>query len=205
MTAGQRRLRYEDVAADVLESSPRLGHVRLVTVDGPSGSGKTSLAKRLAHALHRVPVVHLDHLYEGWEGLESVGPRLEAWLLTPLRSGLPGRHLVYDWHRGRFAEWRDVPMAPALIVEGVGAGQLLVDPWVTMRVWVETDADVSTQRALAREGEANREHLARWVAVEREHFAREQTRERADLVVDSAVDTDVDRDSELVATRYTLG
>src|SRR4051812_49859072 len=63
--------------------------MRLVTVDGPSGAGKTRLAGRLARALDRAPIVHLDFFYPGWDGL-AAGVELAAdWVARPLAAGGP--------------------------------------------------------------------------------------------------------------------
>jgi uridine kinase len=189
---------YADLAREVLDSSPRLGVVRMVTIDGPSGAGKSSLARRLCRALRRVPVVHLDHLYEGWTGLDGVGGNLDSWVMTPLRHGLAGQHLVYDWHRGAFSEWREVPLAPALIVEGVGAGQRRFHDLAVLRIWIEADEDVRRARTLEREGPNMGTALAEWWPREERHFAAEGTRARADLVVDGMPREDIDRDRTLV-------
>lgn len=193
-------LSYRDIAHEVLDSAPRLGVVRLVTIDGPSGSGKTSLAKRLCKALRRVPTVHLDHLYEGWTGLDGVASNLDSWVLTPLRHGMPGQHLVYDWHRGAFAEWREVPLAPALIIEGVGSGQRQFSDLAVLRIWVEADEELRRARTIEREGPDAETALREWWPREERHFAHEGTRARADLVVDSTPRPDVDREQLVVVT-----
>jgi uridine kinase len=197
-TVALRQVGYDDLARDVLAASPRLGVVRLVTIDGPSGAGKSSLARRLCRSLRRVPVVHLDHLYEGWTGLDGVGDRLDAWVMTPLRNGLPGQHLVYDWHRGAYAEWREVPLAPALIVEGVGAGQRRFHDAAVLRIWIEAPEELRRDRTLEREGPALQTALTEWWPREERHFAAENTRAAADLVVDGAPHPGVDRDESLV-------
>jgi uridine kinase len=191
---------YGDIAREVLDSAPRLGVVRLVTVDGPSGSGKTSLAKRLCRALRRVPTVHLDHLYEGWTGLDGMASNLDSWVFTPLRHGMPGQHMVYDWHRGAFSEWREVPLAPALIVEGVGAGQRQFSDIAVMSIWVDADEEIRRKRTLEREGPDTAIALREWWPREARHYAVEGTRERADLIVDSTPRGDVDRENLLVVT-----
>src|SRR5918992_225991 len=94
--------------------------VRLVCVDGHAGAGKTTLAGRLARVLGGVQIVHMDDLYEGWSGLGRVWDRLDGWVLQPLRANFPGRYRRYDWVAGEYAEWHDVPVRPALVVEGVG-------------------------------------------------------------------------------------
>lgn len=175
----------QDLAARVRRSAPRLGTVRLVLVDGPAGSGKTTLAAGLAEALGGAQVVHMDDLYEGWSGLgPALWPRLLAQVVTPLAAGRPGRYQRYDWVDGRFAEWHDVPVAPALVIEGVGSAAAPVSSYAVLRVWVEAPPDERLRRGLERDGEAMREQWLAWQDREAAHFARDRTRSRADVVVD---------------------
>nr|WP_238341967.1 uridine kinase [Actinopolymorpha rutila] len=173
-----------DLAAQVLAAPPRLGPVRLVCVDGPACSGKTTLAARLAAALGDVPTVHMDDLYEGWDGLPSVAGRLRTWLLEPLSAGRPGRYRRYDWPRGEYAEWHEVPVGPALVVEGVGSASRVVDGLATSKLWVEALEDVRRARAAARDGGAFEPFWDAWARAERNHFAAEDTRRRADVRID---------------------
>lgn len=156
---------------------------RLVVVDGPAGSGKTTLAAQLGDALP-AQVLHMDDLYEGWRGLEPAWARLEEWVLGPLRAGRPGRYRRYDWGLDRFAEWHDVPVAPFLVVEGCGAARREADAVAALRVWVEAPDALRLRRGLDRDGEEMREHWVAWMGAEREHYARNATRERADVVLD---------------------
>lgn len=173
------------LAARVLATPPALGSVRLVCVDGPAGSGKTTLAGAMADALGpHAAVVHLDDLYEGWTGLSGVWERVEAQLLAPLAQGRPGRYQRYDWAAGRFAEWVDVPVPDVLILEGCGSAPRAVDGPSVLRVFVEAPADLRLARGLARDGADQRDHWLAWMTEEAAEFAREATRERADVVVD---------------------
>ena len=175
---------FAALASQVMSAPPCLGPVRLVCVDGPAGSGKTTFAGRVASALGDMQVVHMDDLYEGWSGLDGVWKRLYGWVLEPLAAGRPGRYQRYDWAAGAFAEWHDVPVAEALVVEGCGSAQRGVDPYATLRIWVEAPRELRLQRGIARDGEALRAEWLRWAELEAAHFARERTRERADLCVD---------------------
>jgi uridine kinase len=176
------------LADAVRGASPRLGAVRLVAVDGPAGSGKTTLAAALAASLRAagtdLAVFHLDDIYDGWAGLDGIGERFAAWILEPLAAGRAGRYRRYDWVAGEFAEWRDLPVPAVLIVDGCGAAQRSVDDVVSLRIWVEAPAALRIERGLARDGEAMRAEWERWMALEDKHFARELTRERADVRVD---------------------
>ena len=103
-----------EVVALLGRRPPRAPGTQVIAVDGPSGAGKTTLAARLSDALHGAPVVHMDDLYPGWDGLADA---------------------------------------------------------------------VRMARGIARDGEAYRPHWERWARQEREHFAVDGTRDRADVVV----------------------
>lgn len=171
------------LAATVRARPPRLGAVRLVCIDGPAGSGKTTLAARLGDVLGAT-VLHLDDLYEGWTGLDGVFERLDDQVLTPLAAGRPGRFQRYDWEAGRFAEWRDLPVPEHLVVEGCGSAAGALGDRAVLVAWVEAPIDVRLARGLARDGEQMRAQWLRWQALEDVHFARERTRDRAEVAVD---------------------
>ncbi|MGY1754541.1 uridine kinase family protein [Blastococcus sp. SYSU D01042] len=180
-----RPLTFTGLAADLLGAGPLLGRTRLVCVDGPAGSGKTTFAGRLVAALAGdAELVHMDDLYAGWT-LTGAVARLEAGVLGPLAAGRAGGYHRYDWGAGRFApEPVPVRAAPVLVVEGCGSSPRRLDPWTTLRVWVEAPDELRVARGLARDGDAMAPHWHRWLATEAVEFAREGTRRRADLLVD---------------------
>lgn len=164
---------------------PRLGTGRLVCIDGPAGSGKTTLAAALAER-HDAQVVHLDELLAGWTGgLPRVVAALVGDVLAPLAAGRPAAYHRYDWHAGRFAEWVPVPASDLLVVEGVASGSAAVAPYLSALVWMDAPRDLRMARGITRDGEAFAPHWETWAAMEAEHFARERTRQRADLVIDT--------------------
>ncbi|MBO0842278.1 MAG: 4-amino-4-deoxy-L-arabinose transferase [Nocardioides sp.] len=158
-----------------------LGKGRLICIDGPAGAGKTRLAADLG-TLAGAPVVHMDDLYEGWTGLPRLTDQFDS-LLLPLASGAPGSYRRYDWHRGAYAETVSVPPAPLLVLEGVGSAAAAYAHLQTAVAWVEAPLEVRRRRALDRDGATFAPHWDGWAAAEAEHFTRERTRERADLVV----------------------
>ena len=173
--------------AEIVRARPaRLGPVRLVAVDGPAGSGKTTFAERLAGELG-APVVHLDDLLEGWTDLRSMWPRLEKWVLAPLRRGDDAAYRTYDWHAGEFrTQWTAVPVPDVLILEGVGAARAEMAPDLTLAVFLTADRELRLARGIERDGEALRAEWLRWLAAEDVHFAGDRTVDRADLLVDGA-------------------
>lgn len=159
---------------------------RLVCVDGPAGSGKSTLGEAVLHAgsaFGTAALVHLDDLLDGWDGLDQVSRSLEQSVLRPLSEGRSGCFRRYDWHLAAFAEKHVVDPVDLLVVEGVGSGASSYASLVTALVWVEAPDDVRLARGIARDGEALRPQWERWMDAEAALFAREGTRERADLVV----------------------
>lgn len=173
------------VLAHALSRPGTLGAGRLICIDGPAGSGKTTLASAVAAVAvaSGARVVHMDDLYEGWGGLPHVAPTVRG-LLEPLSRGEAGRYQRYDWDAERPAEEVVVDPVPLLVLEGVGSGLRAWAPLITTLVWVEAPHDLRMDRGIARDGESFAAQWVAWAAAEAELFAREQTRDRADLHLD---------------------
>jgi uridine kinase len=73
-----------------------------------------------------------------------------------------------------------------LIVEGCGSSPRSLDPWTSLRIWVEAPAALRVARGLARDGAGVEPQWRRWQATEAAEFAREGTRARADVRLDGA-------------------
>jgi uridine kinase len=178
----RRPLTVDDLAARILAAPPRLGNTRLVCIDGPAGSGKTTFAGRLAAVLGPDAVlVHFDDLYAGWT-LTGAAARLQAGVLRPVREARPGAVHPFDWTTRRFSPAAvEVPVRPVLLVEGCGSSPRALDPWTTLRIWVEAPPEVRIARGLARDGEHLADEWRRWQRTEAAEFAAEDTCSRADL------------------------
>lgn len=161
--------------------APSCGPVRVVAVDGPSAAGKSAFAARLGRALGGAPVVGADDFPVPWDGDPLVWwSPLTAQVLTPLGEGRAGRFRPYDWRRGVHGREIAIEPGPFLVIEGVGAARAGAP--AAFRVWVDAPRDVRRRRA-ARRGD-DLDAWDRWSVREAEHFAADQTRERADLVID---------------------
>jgi energy-coupling factor transporter ATP-binding protein EcfA2 len=172
----------EQVLQVVRSREPTLANGRLICVDGPAGSGKTTLAEEIAE-LSGAPVLHMDDMFEGWDGLPRITDQLES-LLRPLAAGRAGSYRRWDWPGNTWAETVPVAPAPLIVLEGVGSGSGCVADLVTVLAWVEVPYELRMERGLERGGIGVAEHWRQWAVDEQELFARERTRERADLVLD---------------------
>ncbi|MDN5933056.1 MAG: hypothetical protein L0I24_18655 [Pseudonocardia sp.] len=174
-----------DLAARVRSATPRCGATRLVCVDGRSGSGKTTFAGRLAAELG-APVLHLDDVYPGWDGLAAAVPLLLDGVVAPLVAGRDAAYRRWDWLRGEPAGTVELERPAVLVVEGVGSGARVVAEHAVLLVWTEAPRAVRHRRGMARDGEAYRPHWERWAAQEDAYLAAEDPRARAHLVIDTA-------------------
>lgn len=177
-----------DSAAEVIGVAlrvvaPRAGGTRVVAVDGRSGAGKTRLAEALRRELS-APVVSLEDLYGGWDGVERGIDLLVSAVLEPLAAGRAAAVPRYNWVSGDWAEPEPLPPPDVLIVEGVGAGARRAASYESMVVWLETPGPVRKKRALDRDGETFAPYWDMWAAQEDRMLARERTPERADVVID---------------------
>ena len=161
----------------------------IVLIDGRSGAGKSSLAIALKQAaLARgvsAQLVHIEQVYQGWDGLAGAALAVARDLVVPFAQGKPGFWDEYDWERERvIARHTVLPIAP-LIVEGVGALHPLAASASATRVWVTTDDEVRKERALHRDGSTYEPHWYRWAAQEEIYVSQFDPAALADIVVDT--------------------
>lgn len=166
---------------------PRPGAPVVVCLDGRSGSGKTTLARRLTRALRdagtAVTVLHLDHVYPGWDGLADAVRVLGEDLLPRLRDGRPASYPSWSWVRDRPGPVVRVGPADVLLVEGVGSGGRAAREHTDLLVWLDAPTPLRYARAMGRDGDGYAPHWDRWAAQEEEYLAAEDPAAAADVVV----------------------
>lgn len=155
----------------------------VVGLDGRSGSGKTRLADELAATLGW-PVVRLDEIYPGWDGLATAPDVLATHVLLPLRDGRDASWPTWDWVAGAPGPTAHLPWTPHVLVEGCGTGAPPAGPLVDLLVWLEAPEGLRRERALSRDGQTFAPHWERWAAQEAEVLCG--VAERADLVLDTS-------------------
>ena len=165
----------------------RADAVTVIAVDGRSGGGKTTFARALAThadaALLSTDDVAWWHSPFDWPDL------LIDNVLAPLRAGRPVDYRPPAWiERGREGAIA-APARPVIVVEGVGSAQARMRPAVDRIVWLQSDADDSEHRGIARDlaerpdpAEARR-FWDDWMAQETPFQEDQRSWEMADLIV----------------------
>ncbi|WP_066905992.1 hypothetical protein [Millisia brevis] len=176
----------DDVVSLVRAAAATTGARRtvIVGIDGRAGSGKTTIAAAVARALGDCPIVHMDDIYPGWDGLAASIPILVADILEPIAAGRPARFRRWDWAAAAPGAVREIPPPATLVIEGVGSGARPTAAFVDVPVWIDAPAQVRKQRALARDGEMFAANWDRWRDQEELLFTDDPVWERAAIVLD---------------------
>jgi uridine kinase len=169
----------------------------IILIDGRAASGKSSLAAQLRNVLFKeleqAPrLIHMDDLYQGWEGLQLGSFYLNQQILQPLSAGKPAHWQLWDWQegeRGRADEpgngWREFSGGTPLIVEGCGAISRVSSELADFRVWIEAPKEIRHARWLERDGEKFNDFWHIWAAQEDEFYQQEKSQQLADLVIEN--------------------
>ncbi len=176
------------------------GRVNLVAIDGYAGSGKSFLARRLAGPL-RAPIIEMDD-FVSWGDLSGWWPRFEEQVIKPLASGQAARYQRRDWANDYFGnslnEWRTVERAPIMILEGLTSSRQAIADQLTMAIFVEAPRDVMLQRGLKRDGDGMRERWLKSHRQQEEWFEEDNTRWRAEVIVDTSLPHDPETEVAIV-------
>ena len=165
----------------------------IILVDGRTGSGKTTFAAALQNRLFKkgesAPrVVHMDDLYEGWDGLQAGVDYLIRQILNPLNRREGASWQEFDWAAGeRTGTWREFRGGTPLIIEGVGALSRVAAAQAAVTIWLEADQTVRQARIAERNavGDGDGSWFAMWSTQEADFYAREKSTEIADQVIET--------------------
>ena len=176
-----------DVERHLDELAAELSSV-VVAIDGPSGAGKSMIAdalmSKLADRGTGAVLIRTDD-FATWDNPVAWWHELEDDILRPF---FRCRDYVYRprvWHDGVPTIGRPVWVRwqPLLIIEGVSSARTSIAARLTRALWVDGGTDEQRlARAIARDGEVEREHLTRWQQFERGWFGVDRTRDRCRIL-----------------------
>jgi len=176
----------EKISSQVLELIDRGNQTPIVLIDGRAGSGKSTFAEALQQQLFRdgesAPrVIHMDNIFEGWEGLALGSDYMVRFILQPLARQETASWQDWSWVKNQRSSWREFSGGTPLIVEGCGSLTERSKEHADISIWLEASEETRRERWIQRE-----RHLEKfdfWAAQELDFYAREKSQSLADLVI----------------------
>jgi uridine kinase len=176
----------EKISSQVLELIDRGNQTPIVLIDGRAGSGKSTFAEKLQQQLFRdgesAPrVIHMDNIFEGWDGLALGSDYMVRFILQPLARRETASWQDWSWVKNQRSSWREFSGGTPLIVEGCGSLTERSKEHADIAIWLEASEEVRRERWIQRE-----RHLEKfdfWAAQELDFYAREKSQSLADLVI----------------------
>ena len=183
--ANQRSL-IESLSAQVLDLIDRGNQTPIILIDGRAGSGKSTFAEKLQQQLfvdgESAPrVIHMDAIFEGWDGLSLGADYLVRFILNPLARQETATWQDWSWVRNERSTWREFSGGTPLIVEGCGALTERSKEHADISIWLEASEETRRERWLVRERHLDKFDF--WAAQELDFYAREKSQSLADLVI----------------------
>jgi len=178
----------EKLTNKILDQIDRGNQTPIILIDGRAGSGKSTFADKLQQQLFRegesAPrVIHMDNIYEGWEGLSLGSDYLVRFILNPLARKETASWQDWSWVRNERSSWREFSGGTPLIVEGCGALTERSKENAFLSLWLEASEETRRQRWLERERHLDKFDF--WAAQELDFYAREKSKSLADLVIET--------------------
>lgn len=166
----------------------------IILIDGRAGSGKSSFSAILQSLLFKefeqLPkLVHMDDLYQGWNGLREGHLYMVDKILVPIRAGLTATWQEWDWGSGRRGGsdpgngWRAFDGDNTLIIEGCASVSTASAGLADLRVWIDADAEVRKARFLERDNSKFERFWSTWSAQEDEFFESEKSQSLCEVEI----------------------
>jgi uridine kinase len=173
-------LLIEQITAATLELTDSGMATPIILIDGRAGSGKSTLAEKIQNELFRqgesMPrIIHMDDLYEGWNGLAAGAEYLQRFILSPLLTKQTASWQEYNWEIDSRDRWREFSGGTPLIIEGCGALNQYTSSIAQLNIWLEVDEETRRRRWLERDGDAFDKYFDIWAAQELDFIAREKS------------------------------
>jgi uridine kinase len=178
----------ESLSTKILDQIDRGNQTPIILIDGRAGSGKSTFAEKLQQQLFRdgesAPrVIHMDNIFEGWEGLSLGSDYMVRFILNPLARKETASWQDWSWVKNERSSWREFSGGTPLIVEGCGALTERSKEHAYLSLWLEASEETRRKRWLERERHLDKFDF--WAAQELDFYAREKSKSLADLVIET--------------------
>jgi uridine kinase len=176
----------EKISSQVLELIDRGNQTPIILIDGRAGSGKSTFAEKLQQQLFHdgesAPrVIHMDNIFEGWDGLALGSDYMVRFILQPLARQETASWQDWSWVKNQRSSWREFSGGTPLIVEGCGSLTERSKEQADISIWLEASEETRRERWLKRERHLDKFDF--WAAQELDFYAREKSQSLADLVI----------------------
>jgi dephospho-CoA kinase len=176
----------EKISSQVLELIDRGNQTPIILIDGRAGSGKSTFAESLQQQLFRdgesAPrVIHMDNIFEGWEGLALGSDYMVRFILQPLARQETASWQDWSWVKNQRSSWREFSGGTPLIVEGCGSLTERSKEHADICIWLEASEETRRERWIQRERHLDKFDF--WAAQELDFYAREKSQSLANLVI----------------------
>lgn len=176
----------EKISSQVLELIDRGNQTPIILIDGRAGSGKSTFAEGLQQQLFRdgesAPrVIHMDNIFEGWDGLALGSEYMVRFILQPLAKRETASWQDWSWVKNQRSSWREFSGGTPLIVEGCGSLTERSKDHADISIWLEASEKVRRERWIQRERHLDKFDF--WAAQELDFYAREKSQSLADMVI----------------------
>ena len=166
----------------------------IILIDGRAGSGKSTFASLLQDQVFQETgqspkIIHMDDLYQGWEGLAQGSRYLIEQILKPLGQNTKSQWQRWDWSnsvRGGTDPgngWREFEGQNLLIVEGCGAVTAQSAEFADLTIWIEAPRQTRKERFEGRDRGAFSNFWASWSAQEDEFYREHCSEQMCELRV----------------------
>jgi uridine kinase len=176
----------EKISSQVLELIDRGNQTPIILIDGRAGSGKSTFAEKLQQKLFQdgesAPrVIHMDNIFEGWDGLALGSDYMVRFILQPLARHETASWQDWSWVKNQRSSWREFSGGTPLIVEGCGSLTERSKEHADISIWLEASEETRRERWIQRERHLDKFDF--WAAQELDFYAREKSQSLADLVI----------------------
>jgi uridine kinase len=157
----------------------------IIAIDGPAGAGKTTLAEHLTASLslkYKCTTLHMDDLYNGWDA--PFDHHLSDALIASCTAHQSSKKFslsFFNWSKSEYEVATEIPQSQLLILEGVGASQAAIRPYLTASIWIDIDPAQGLERVLHRDGDSISANMQKWLGKQEQHFLENESQMKADF------------------------